>query len=329
MIAKTEALDALKEFILGNLKAGAIENLLFNLGIIGLDSEWFHKFLFSHYDSTTTTLDIDKVAEGVIDKMEENLQYSLFLKKIQYDEYESIYDEGFQKLISAKILADTLFLGTLDHNLEIIVKYADFLLSKKRQLNQRDKWGDFDPGKWHELLSEFIAEKLEGYDWASIYRSLPEVIKNHLRDIGQSDYSIVHIESLLEKQKSALGISEVLILSGFDYEVHLADRLQSVFPNAYVTRTPLSGDQGADIIVSIGNRKIAIQAKYYAGSVGNAAVQEVYAAMRYYDADECMVVCNSDYTSSAKSLASKTGVILTNTENFLSVIGQMIGGKLR
>lgn len=57
-------------------------------------------------------------------------------------------------------------------------------------------------------------------------------------------------------------------------------------------------------------RKIVIQAKRYKCPVGNHAVQEVVAAIRFYRGAEGMVVTNSTFTSSARALAEKNDVTL-------------------
>ncbi len=70
-----------------------------------------------------------------------------------------------------------------------------------------------------------------------------------------------------------------------------------------VQLTKASGDQGVDLIVSGGGRRIAIQVKGYANAVGNSAVQEVYAGMNFWKCQECAVITNSRFTKSAKHLA--------------------------
>ena len=96
------------------------------------------------------------------------------------------------------------------------------------------------------------------------------------------------------------------------------------FPAARIDPTPVTGDQGADVILVIGGVKIVIQAKKYTGVVGNAAVQEVFAAMQFYDADYAMVITNSRYTTAAQTLASKIGVELATSGDYLRRIQQLL-----
>lgn len=102
-------------------------------------------------------------------------------------------------------------------------------------------------------------------------------------------------------------------LTGEDYEKYVADKLKSK-GFTKVSLTPKSGDFGADIIAFDGNRKFCFQCKYYSGSVGIAAIQEVMGAKAYYGCDVAVVVTNSKLTQSAKELANKSGVMLM--ENF-------------
>jgi HJR/Mrr/RecB family endonuclease len=70
-------------------------------------------------------------------------------------------------------------------------------------------------------------------------------------------------------------------MSGIDFEAYLVKVLRSLgFED--IAGTPVTGDQGADLLARKDGRKIAIQAKRYKGSVGNAAVQEIVAALKFY-----------------------------------------------
>jgi HJR/Mrr/RecB family endonuclease len=105
------------------------------------------------------------------------------------------------------------------------------------------------------------------------------------------------------------GPAEFENFSGIDFEVYLAKLLrQSGFED--VCGTAGSGDQGADLIARKNGKKIAVQAKCWRGSVGNNAVQEIAAAVRFYGADEGWVITTGTFTPSAKALAQKNNVRL-------------------
>ena len=75
-----------------------------------------------------------------------------------------------------------------------------------------------------------------------------------------------------------------------------------------VAGTPITGDQGGDVLFSFGGRKFVVQCKRYRETVGNKAVQEAHAAKGFYQCEHAWVVASSDFTPSAHKLASALGV---------------------
>ena len=93
-----------------------------------------------------------------------------------------------------------------------------------------------------------------------------------------------------------------------------------------VEATGKAGDQGVDLIVAIGDLRIAVQAKGYpASTVGNDAVQQSFAGMAFYSCQRCAVVTNSRFTSSARELAVRVGCTLIDG----SQIENLIDGQLK
>jgi HJR/Mrr/RecB family endonuclease len=104
------------------------------------------------------------------------------------------------------------------------------------------------------------------------------------------------------------------IISGEDYEKFVMGKLQDLGFN--LQTTPVTGDQGVDLIAEKGGKKIAIQCKFYSKPVGNKAVQEVAAGMKYYRADKGSVISNNCFTPSARKLATNLGIELAEDNNF-------------
>ena len=99
-------------------------------------------------------------------------------------------------------------------------------------------------------------------------------------------------------------------MSGVEFEEYIIRVLQSNQIKA--ERTKNSSDQGVDMIVYFDCKKIAIQCKRYSETVGNAAIQEVFAGSRFYGAQKSMVVTNSTFSKSAIELAEKCNVYLVD-----------------
>lgn len=112
-------------------------------------------------------------------------------------------------------------------------------------------------------------------------------------------------------------------MSGEQFERFLVDVF--AFLGYRVTHCGHSGDQGADLILELGELRIAVQAKCYSGSVGNAAVQEVFAAKAHYQCHRCVVITNSSFTAAARDLAASTGCLLIEGHQ----LPDLIRGKIR
>lgn len=128
-------------------------------------------------------------------------------------------------------------------------------------------------------------------------------IRNVRREIELQQYE----NKLLYSEKS-YSISDLDLLSGSEFELFLKELFEKM--GYLVEHTKLSGDQGADLIISKFGHKVAVQAKNYTANVGNKAIQEVVSAIKHYKADRGMVVATSDFTQPAIELAKSNDIEL-------------------
>ncbi|WP_113590046.1 restriction endonuclease [Staphylococcus aureus] len=105
-------------------------------------------------------------------------------------------------------------------------------------------------------------------------------------------------------------IRDIDRMSGSDFELYLSILFSELGYKTVVT--PNSHDFGADLILNKNNHKIVVQAKRYGykKNVSISAIQEVFTAQRYHNANECWVVTNSFFTKSAIKLAKPCEVKL-------------------
>ncbi|MDP2779528.1 restriction endonuclease [Devosia sp.] len=82
--------------------------------------------------------------------------------------------------------------------------------------------------------------------------------------------------------------------------------------------TKASGDQGADVVATKDGVKVVLQCKLYSRPVGNAAVQEIFAAKAHYGAAGAAVVSNQVYTPAAQQLARSCGVKLLHADDLMN-----------
>jgi len=98
------------------------------------------------------------------------------------------------------------------------------------------------------------------------------------------------------------------------WEEYLAEVCRAL--GAHVELTKTTGDQGVDLVVQFGGRRIAVQAKGYYNSVSNSAVQEAAAGMAHYRCNGCAVMTNSRFTKSAGDLAASNACTLIGETEF-------------
>lgn len=114
-------------------------------------------------------------------------------------------------------------------------------------------------------------------------------------------------------------------LTGYEFEGYLKNLFTLL--GYTVIQTSLSGDQGADLIISKDGEKSVVQTKKYAGNVSNGAVQEIVAAKNHYKAQKAIVVTNSSFTKSAIDLALSNEVELWDGSKLKNVIRNLKNKK--
>ena len=116
-----------------------------------------------------------------------------------------------------------------------------------------------------------------------------------------------------------------IITTGIEFEKFLCNHINKQ-DGMHCEMTKASGDQGVDLVVEVGGKKVAIQCKLYAEPVGNDSVQQVVAGRIVYKCDEAMVVTNSTFTKSAEELAAATNVHLVNYKLIIEVLDGIRSG---
>lgn len=147
-----------------------------------------------------------------------------------------------------------------------------------------------------------------------------EIINKHFEKIKKKKYIERLSKGVLKDSK--IKISDIDLMSGYEFEKFISKLFQKMGYKAYATQE--SNDQGVDVIAEKGDVKVAIQTKCYNGTVGNSAIQEIVAGMKYYEADKAMVITNSTFTKSAVELAKKNNVQLWDRKTLIEKINEVM-----
>ena len=331
-IARSQAIAGLREAILMQLQNKNNNKLMMALGMGGLEPSFSIQAISDNYDAEKGQLETDIVVKTLIDELRRNFRFSSLLQAhidltgITSEEGLQTCNEGAELVFYSKVLGLSYLVKYFDQDVATINQYKAILLAKKRQLAKFSQFGDVDNSSWIAYLQDFSIEKLLSGQTEPMFKDMPEHFRSHLNSVGFGSYSkalIVHCLlddlNLVRNRQQRLDITSSFdtIETGEDFENYIKELIQENIKDVTVELTPKTGDQGADLIVCGPNAKIAVQAKYFSGKVGNAAVQEGAAAKSYYHADLSIVVTNSEYTDSARRLAAKTDTVLCSIDSFI------------
>jgi hypothetical protein len=123
-----------------------------------------------------------------------------------------------------------------------------------------------------------------------------------------------------DKFKGIKSCDDLGMLNGLAFEEYL--RQMFVDLGYKVKKTQASGDYGGDLVLTDGEKTIAVQAKQYAKPVGFDAVKEVHFAKDYYKTTEAWIVAPKGFTPQAINGARKVGVRLICDKELEKLIAQ-------
>lgn len=153
-----------------------------------------------------------------------------------------------------------------------------------------------------EYTTELISKLLNKFNLEYEQDEVEQLIEDAKDEVDLEEFE----QDLGSSQK--IDIGDFTKLNGYDFEEYLKNLFK--YLGYAVIKTSLSGDQGADLIMTKGGEKIVVQAKKYSEKVSNKAIQEISAAKNHYKADKAIVVTNSSFTKSAIELALTNNVEL-------------------
>jgi len=97
-------------------------------------------------------------------------------------------------------------------------------------------------------------------------------------------------------------------MSGQEFEQYIAEVFRKTGSKVDIVGGP--GDQGVDLLVKLGRKRVAVQCKLHTKPVGRAAFSEVYAGAKHHGASQAWLVAPGGFTPAAEELAKSTKVQL-------------------
>ncbi len=123
-----------------------------------------------------------------------------------------------------------------------------------------------------------------------------------------------------ENKFKVYDLSEIDRMNPFKFEEYVCKLYQQLGYNAKCTQK--GGDYGADVLIQNGNYKAAIQVKRYSikHTTGIKAVQEIIAALPYYNVQNGIVLTTSYFTQAAKNLAESADIELIDRDRLKEIL---------
>ncbi len=179
---------------------------------------------------------------------------------------------------------------------KIINKHKKKLAIQREKSIYKDSYGKAITTRWFDKEIPHFAEQhifplLNQMEWNNRHLFLLD-IQDIIDDVAKKNY----IETLKFNPK----------MNGFEFELFCADKLKKEGWN--ISKTKNGADQGIDLIIQKGKRKVGVQCKKYARPIGNKAVQEVKAGLDFYNLNEGIVIVNNSFTKSAIELAKSNKI---------------------
>ncbi len=265
-----------------------------------------------------------------------------------------IYSREMDRLFSDFKKEHDVLLEALYNDIE---SDLDVLSRKKKQLLYRDDYGNVVADAWVKELKSYVSSVWEVENQGLFSNKKMEFLslayKQTIQVSGLSKKDREDLASKFEMDANSLSVplfdrpmyecvwlivdaheaaqvkdgsrdAQSETVTGTEYEIECERKLSSLGWN--VVRRGGSGDQGVDLVGEINGERVVFQCKYYSSPVGNAAVQEVIAGMRYEGVGTGVVLTNSSFTIAAKQLANVADVVLLHHDD-LEGFTQLILGQ--
>jgi hypothetical protein len=195
-------------------------------------------------------------------------------------------------------------------------EHVKILFRMWKRTTYKDEFGDWQCDVFNKRLEEYIAEKMvcTGAVPERVLLSYDVLCELEDRWAKAAD-GHNELSALDEGDDGADGESARKTPDGREFERECMELLESAGWDCHLT--PVSGDQGVDIIATLGPCRVAVQCKVRSRPVGNGAVQEAETGRVFYDCAHAVVVSDAGFTTSARQLAGKTGVALLHSSELV------------
>jgi len=186
--------------------------------------------------------------------------------------------------------------SAINKSRKVINKHKKKLAIQREKSIYKDSYGKIITTRWFDKEIPHFAEH-------HIFPILNQI------EMNNSHLFLIDIQNLIDDaaKRNYVEILEFNSkMNGFEFELFCADKLKK--EGWKTSKTKNGADQGIDLIIQKGKRKVGVQCKKYGRPIGNKAVQEVKAGLDFYNLNEGIVLVNNSFTKSAIELAKSNKI---------------------
>ena len=233
--------------------------------------------------------------------------------------------EASNKRVTFKIKREKYIKGLPREVRKIINEKQNTIINAYRKLVKVGSFGQKNYDKFAQEFGEFLSSESKNIAKLNELTSLNYMLivqDNEIRlyEANRDRYEdkhfgllsgvlrnpIDHIEKMIEQNDFDIKFDPNM--DPFQYEIFCAEKFKENDWEAYATQG--SSDQGVDVVATRGKEVLVAQCKKFSKPVGNKAVQEVVAGMKFYDANAGIVIAPNGFTNSAEKLAAANKIKL-------------------
>ena len=233
--------------------------------------------------------------------------------------------EATNKRVTFKIKREKYIKGLPKEVRKIINEKQNTIINAYRKLVKVGSFGQKNYDKFAQEFGEFLSSEsknitklneLTSLNYMLIVQDNEIRLYEAIRDVYEDKHfgllsgvlrnPIDYIEKIIEQNDFDVKFDPNM--DPFQYEIFCAEKFKENDWEAYATQG--SSDQGVDVVATRGKEVLVAQCKKFSKPVGNKAVQEVVAGMKFYDANVGIVIAPNGFTNSAEKLAAANKIKL-------------------
>tara|TARA_Y100001970_G_C14123957_1_gene797886 strand:- start:35 stop:1276 length:1242 start_codon:yes stop_codon:yes gene_type:complete len=233
--------------------------------------------------------------------------------------------EATNKRVTFKIKREKYIKGLPKEVKKIINEKQNTIINAYRKLVKVRSFGQKNYDKFAQEFGEFLSSESKNITklnelTSSNYMLIVQDNEIRLYEANRDRYVDEHFGLLSGVLRNPIDYIEKIIeqndfdikfdpnMDPFQYEIFCAEKFKENDWEAYATQG--SSDQGVDVVATRGKEVLVAQCKKFSKPVGNKAVQEVVAGMKFYDANAGIVIAPNGFTNSAEKLAAANKIKL-------------------